>query len=143
MFEEISATAIGKSATDDYFFALGLKDGKVKLARLDSLNCLIYEENCSKLPLEHNIEITKILFNQDATQMATASLDHTAKLWNLQHRTEDNIPLMEHKSWIWDMTYTHDKKHILTVSEDRTILKWFSELEELENHVQKLLNNLN
>ena len=130
--QEVTAAAIGKNANNQYLLGLGFKNGRVNISSMDSLNCLFENTNCTyQLPLEHNINVTKILFNENATQMVTASLDHTAKLWNLENLDEDKIPLISHKKWIWDVIYNHNENRILTISEDKTIRVWFSDIDEL------------
>jgi len=144
-----TSASIGIDSLGRYLLAVGFENGEVKLSYLNNIQkCLNEEKGCiTQLSLEHNVTISKILFNRDASQMVTASHDHTAKLWNLksimEKKTEENnlitedvIPLVGHKLWIWDMAYSHDKTKLYTVSEDRSVVEWFADIEKLYEKIK-------
>ena len=63
----------------------------------------------------HHNPISSIDFSPDGLQLATASLDHTAKVWDVQ---------IGHRSFTWGVTYSPDGANIATASMDGTAILW-------------------
>lgn len=141
---EVSSAAIGKM-NEKYLFALGFENGLLHLANLDSLDCLVSNDGCAyNTPAEHKSSITKLIFSDDGKQMISSSLDRTAKIWNVAtlnqyQNTDERIPLLSHKKWIWDVSYTHGQDKIYTVSEDKTVQTWLTDSEYLADKVCEYL----
>eukprot|EP01041_Mallomonas_annulata_P010902 gene10902-22756_t len=63
---------------DSELLATGCKDGKVKVWKVSSGNCL------RKIPKAHSQGITSVTFSRDGTQLLTTSFDCTARIHGLK-----------------------------------------------------------
>lgn len=132
----VTAAAIGQN-DDNLLFALGFKNGTVRIGNISTLNCLVDGQNCQyNIPSEHKSSITKLVFREDGKQLVSTSFDKTGKIWNIENIEDERIPLISHRKWIWDVAYSQDQKTIYTVSEDRSIRIWLSNAETLEKRVR-------
>lgn len=71
----------------------------------------------------HKKYILKALLSPDCRQLATASADHTVKLW----RTDDwtlHKTLSGHQRWVWDAAYSADSAYLVTASSDNSARLW-------------------
>ncbi|MGK7941836.1 MAG: AAA-like domain-containing protein [Crocosphaera sp.] len=66
--------------------------------------------------------ITHLTFSPDSKKIATASMDGTAKLWDLQGNLEQSIPA--HQDIINWITFSPDGEYLLTGSDDSSIKIW-------------------
>ena len=135
----VTAAAIGENE-QGFLFALGFKNGSVHIGSISTLDCLINNNDCEySIPSEHKSAITKLIFRGDGKQLITTSLDKTGKIWNIENIKEERIPLISHRKWIWDVAYSRDQETIYTVSEDRSIRVWLSNIETLESRVDSYI----
>lgn len=141
--EAITAVSIGfDKKKQRHLIAFGLKNGTIRIADLNQMNCLTNNEGCEfEAQTEHKSAITKLIFNKDGDQLISSSLDKTAKIWNIANIKEERIPLVSHRKWIWDVAYNYQEDQIYTVSEDRSISVWISRPEILARRVQNQVNN--
>ncbi len=141
--QAITAVSIGFDESNNrYLMAFGLKNGTIRIADINEMNCLINNEGCEfEAQTEHKSAITKLIFNKKGDQLISSSLDKTAKIWNIANIKEERIPLVDHRKWIWDIAYNYQQDEIYTVSEDRSILVWVSRPEILARRVKKHLSN--
>lgn len=71
----------------------------------------------------HSLAITSLEFSPDKKQLLSASLDNTAKIWELE--TGKVVQTFQgHKLWVWNARWSPDSKNIVTASEDGTALVW-------------------
>lgn len=74
----------------------------------------------------HGTYVLKCLISPNARQVATASADHTVKLWDLT--ADDKLTLRRtlkgHKKWVWDCCYSSDSVYLVTASSDMTSKLW-------------------
>ncbi len=69
--------------------------------------------------------ILKCVISPNMKQLATASSDHSVKLWDL---TADSLSLQKtlkgHRKWVWDCCYSTDSAYLITASSDMTCKLW-------------------
>ena len=62
-------------------------------------------------------------FSPDGSRVVTASLDHTARVWNAETGAEV-ATLSGHGDWVWTAAFSPDGSRVVTASEDRTARVW-------------------
>lgn len=70
----------------------------------------------------HTDTITFASFDGTGTHVATASRDHTARIWNVQ--TGSHLVLQGHTGSVWTATFSPDGSQVVTASEDHTAKLW-------------------
>jgi WD40 repeat protein/energy-coupling factor transporter ATP-binding protein EcfA2 len=120
-------------SSDGNYLALGMNNGWLRLETLDekmnSKNYKIIKGHKSK------VSDLKFIINKEESLLISSSYDNTLNMVNMLD-TSDIIVLKGHKGWIHQLTLSSDNKHIISVSEDRSLRKWFI----YENDIVKLLN---
>lgn len=76
-----------------------------------------------KFKYGHSREILDLRFSQKADLLATASADHTIKLWKMPSG-ELFSTLEGHTAAVIAVRFTDDDKYLVSASEDMTIRKW-------------------
>ncbi|KAK3245952.1 hypothetical protein CYMTET_44498 [Cymbomonas tetramitiformis] len=77
-----------------------------------------------KFSLEgHKQSVASVKFSPDGTLLATASADHTAKLWNWSDG-KLIFSFEGHEKGISDVAWTMDSQYIATASDDTTLRLW-------------------
>jgi eukaryotic-like serine/threonine-protein kinase len=80
----------------------------------------------------HSNYIFAVAFSPDDKQVATASWDKTAKIWD--YKTEQLITTLKgHTDRLYDIAYSPDGKMIATSSWDKTVILWNSKTGEILN----------
>ncbi|KAL4273580.1 hypothetical protein GQ457_13G011360 [Hibiscus cannabinus] len=75
----------------------------------------------------HNGYILKCLLSPEFCEphryLATASSDHTVKIWNVDGFTLEKT-LIGHQRWVWDCVFSVDGAYLITASSDTTAKLW-------------------
>jgi len=71
----------------------------------------------------HNRYILKCLWSPDSTMLATASADHTVKIWNVKDFCLSKT-LADHSRWVWDCTFSSQSNYLITASSDNSAKLW-------------------
>jgi len=71
----------------------------------------------------HQRYILKALFSPDSETLATASADHTVKLWSVKDFSL-NKTLADHSRWVWDCTFSSQSNYLITASSDNSARLW-------------------
>ena len=71
----------------------------------------------------HRGYILRCLLSPDVRHLATASSDHTIKLWNLEDFSLDK-ELKGHSRWVWDCVFSVDAAYLVSASSDSTARLW-------------------
>jgi G protein beta subunit-like protein len=106
-------------------------DGSKVVAANNSGKCFVWklgEKDTTQFdPLHridaHNTYILKCAFSPDTKYLATASADHTVKLWNVKD-FRLNKTLAGHQRWVWDCTFSTDSAYLVTASSDQVARLW-------------------
>ncbi|EUC27266.1 hypothetical protein COCCADRAFT_41952 [Bipolaris zeicola 26-R-13] len=71
----------------------------------------------------HRDDVTSVAFSHDSTWLASASLDWTAKIWDLSTGMCLHT-LNGHSDYVRSVTFSHDLKWLASASNDRTVKIW-------------------
>jgi WD40 repeat protein len=75
------------------------------------------------LVLKHPDEVGTVAFSPDGTRLASASLDGTAKVWEVETGRE-LLTLVGHTNWVRDITFSPTGARLATASYDKTTKIW-------------------
>jgi len=106
-------------------------DGSKVVAANNLGKCFVWklaEKDTSKFdPLlkidAHKTYILKTLFSPDTKLLATASADHTIKLWSGKDFSLVKT-LTGHQRWVWDCAFSADSAYLVSVSSDQVARLW-------------------
>lgn len=76
----------------------------------------------SSLP-GHKGTVYRVSFDASSSRLASASADHTAKIWDVQSGTL-LFPLAEHSASVWGVAFSSNDNSIATSSDDKTVKLW-------------------
>ncbi|OQW91551.1 MAG: hypothetical protein BWK78_04320 [Thiotrichaceae bacterium IS1] len=107
--ESPTATAI---APDGQRIAVGFENGSLELRKLPTGELIATQEKV------HNRDIQRLAFSPDNHWLASASLDTTAKLWQVQGDKLTLSTPIEHKDGVNAVTFSPDNQTLLTASYD-------------------------
>lgn len=79
----------------------------------------------------HTGHIRSIAVSKDGKKVLTGSMDHTARLWDIE--TGKELQLFKgHTSWVWSVAFSPDEKEVLTSGAlDKTLRLWTIEGKEI------------
>lgn len=72
----------------------------------------------------HSTYCLKALLSPDCNLLATASADHTLKIWSVQEGFKKQKTLAAHKKWVWDCSFSADSAYLVSASSDSTSKLW-------------------
>jgi WD40 repeat protein len=90
----------------------------------------------------HTASIYSVAFSSDGTRVASASWDHTVRVWDVSPNRsvrrwaatpenkaadEREIGVVKHNDRVNSVTLSHDNKLMVTASEDKTVRVWDTE----------------
>lgn len=125
-------------SSDDAMIAIGNKKGFVNLYDLKNDKPMLVK------PI-HKAPLTALKFSPNNDKLITSSLDHTVKLFDIARYKKDRnqvepITLLGSSKWVWDISFSKDEKYIYAISQDQTIRKWPTDIEELFKNIEKAKN---
>ncbi|WP_416212377.1 WD40 repeat domain-containing protein [Nostoc sp. DedQUE09] len=71
----------------------------------------------------HANSVNGVSFSPDGKMLASASDDHTVKLWDTSTGQEIKT-LIGHTNWIWGVSFSPDGKMLASASKDKTVKLW-------------------
>ena len=72
--------------------------------------------------LSHGVSINTMAFSPDGGRLATASDDHTARLWDVERGTE--VAVLHHEAPVNALAFNPDGERLATASDDHTARLW-------------------
>lgn len=104
-----SASISSAIAPDGKQVAIGFKNGALRLYSLPKADLLWEQEKA------HQDRIRHLIFNSDGTQLATASFDKTAKLWQVEdNQLKEQHTFSSHTNQLYSVAFSHDSRMIAT-----------------------------
>jgi WD40 repeat protein len=80
-------------------------------------------------PMKHRARVKRIKFSPDGQLLASASYDHTARVWDAA-TGQPVTPPLRHDAPVDDMAFSPDGKRLATASQDFTARIWNLHLDE-------------
>lgn len=77
----------------------------------------------TKIEAAHSTYILKCLISPDVRLLATASADHTIKIWNTRDFSLERT-LTGHTRWVWDIAFSADSAYLVSASSDHVARLW-------------------
>ena len=102
---------------DKKHIAFGDKSGKIYIWNIEK-NTLFADINA------HSSKVSHIEFNTENSLLLSTGLDHTTKLWILEHITDPPIVLKESEEWVFEGIFHEKTKQIITGSNDDYMKIW-------------------
>ncbi len=113
---DYTAKEIFKSSNNHPLTALSYSpDGKrIVVGDEDGLVRVITESTGQAIVLSgHRAHIEQVKFNFEGSFVATASRDHTVRLWNWNDLNKQPIVFEDNPDWVWCATFTPDDEQLL------------------------------
>jgi WD40 repeat protein len=67
--------------------------------------------------------VLDVAFSPDGTQLASAGVDGTVRLWDVQTRSPRAV-LRGHEDWVFRLAYSPDGRRLASASKDKTVRLW-------------------
>eukprot|EP00727_Mastigamoeba_balamuthi_P007788 m51a1_g363 putative lst8p (309) ;mRNA; r:599797-600845 len=72
----------------------------------------------------HNTYILQLAYSPDSSMLASASADHTVRLWSAIEEYKLGKVLTGHQRWVWDCAFSADSAYLVTGSSDHVARLW-------------------
>jgi WD40 repeat protein len=88
----------------------------------------------------HTSGISKLLFNDSGSLLATASYDGSVQLWD--YNDLNTLPLIfnDHEAQVWNMAFSKDSNYLMSGCENGNIKVWPTRVDILSNQICDHLN---
>ncbi len=83
-----------------------------------------------KLP-GHTAMVNQIAFSHSGTKLATASFDHSVRIWSLENPYQQPVLLNDHNDWVWSVAFSHNDEYLLAGCRDKLIRTWLLNIDQM------------
>ena len=112
-----------------YTLASASWDNSAKLWRISQNSNNQLTEIMQDVSFSHESSLRSISFSPDGQLIATATSDHTIKLW--QNNGQLHKTLFGHEGAVWQVQFNSQGHKVISGSEDKTVIIW--DLERINN----------
>jgi WD40 repeat protein len=89
-----------------------------------------------KLP-GHTAMVNKMAFSHKGSKLATASWDHSVRIWDLNNPYSTPILLNDHNDWVWSVSFSRNDQYLLAGCRDNLIRTWLLDMERMAKMICK------
>lgn len=83
----------------------------------------------------HTARVNQIKFNHAGSKLATASYDHTVRIWDLDNLYNQPVILDDHKDWVWSIGFSHDDSYLFAGCRDKLVRAWIMDIHNLSTTI--------
>lgn len=83
----------------------------------------------------HTARVNQICFNHGGNKLATASFDHTVRIWDLDNLYNQPVVLDDHKDWVWSIAFSKDDSYLFAGCRDKLVRAWILDIHHLANTI--------
>lgn len=91
---------------------------------------------------EHVSQITDLEFHPLKNQLASASLDRTVRLWNVDNLREDRL-VLKPGNWVWNISFVQNGNQIVAATNDGKLYYYFTSTDLIANAFCEMLRKQN
>lgn len=94
----------------------------------------------------HTAMVNQISFNHLGDKLATASFDHTVRIWDLDNLYNQPIVLDDHEDWVWSVAFSKNDDYLFAGCRDNLVRAWVMDINKLATAIcenQTINRNLN
>lgn len=108
--------------------AVGTMIGSVKLIQVNSRDELASFTG-------HTARVNQITFNHEGSKVASASWDHTVRIWDLDNPLQQPIVLNDHRDWVWSIGYSKGDNYLFAGCKDNLVRAWVMDINKLSKAI--------
>ena len=91
----------------------------------------------------HGSAVTSLRFLPEGSRLASASLDGSIRIWDVDHQGREPLVLTGHTGWVWAVDFSARGGRLVSGGADRTIRSWPTRIEPLAAAIcQRVKRNL-
>ncbi len=83
----------------------------------------------------HQAMVNNIAFSHAGDKLATASFDHSVRIWSLNNPYEQPVILKDHNDWVWSVEFDQSDKYLLAGCRDKLIRSWILDIDKLASMI--------
>lgn len=117
-----------KYSNENNMMAIGLMNGIVKVISTKDLSEIATLTG-------HTARVNNICFNNSSSQIASASFDHTVRIWDVDNILNSPVILTDHKDWVWSIGFSSDDKYLYAGCRDKLVRSWIMDINYLAKAV--------
>ncbi|MGM0498087.1 MAG: hypothetical protein ACQESJ_09235 [Bacteroidota bacterium] len=83
----------------------------------------------------HHAMINNIAFSHSGDRLATASFDHSVRIWSLDNPFGQPVILKDHDDWVWSVEFDQSDRYLLAGCRDKLIRSWLLDIDEMASMI--------
>ncbi len=83
----------------------------------------------------HTARVNQICFNHSDTRVASASFDHTVRIWDINDIYTQPVILNDHKDWVWSIGFSADDNYLFAGCRDKLVRCWIMDIDYLADGI--------
>jgi WD40 repeat protein len=112
------------------YVAIGEESGQIQLWLADS-----FTNPIASFP-GHEAQIRDLKFSSDGKQLASASMDQTVRIWNLEDMNQQPIVLRDHEEkWVWSVAFGNQNSRLYAGCNDGLLRQWPTRVDMMAEYI--------
>jgi WD40 repeat protein/energy-coupling factor transporter ATP-binding protein EcfA2 len=83
----------------------------------------------------HKAMVNQIAYSHSGNRLATASFDHSVRIWSLNNPYRQPIILNDHEDWVWSVEFTQNDKYLLAGCRDNLVRTWLLDIDKMASMI--------